>query len=231
ISTFHFPDNHSSDKSVSKSIALAVFDGHGGGSCVDIISRRLFHYIALSLNPSIKSYDKNQLNTLIEDLYYCPNPYHNITHKYEDRAAEYLKKHLLESEEKILTQFVRDLKPNNDISSALENAFIRCDSDLSEEIEHNLLSSSSNILLHYYLSLAVSGCCVTLMLIHEDIAYIASTGDCRAVLGLSGSSNTKATLKTIDLSKEHNSDNIAELKRVLSEHPKSEQNNIIRNER
>ncbi len=60
---------------------------------------------------------------------------------------------------------------------------------------------------------------------------ILISGDCRAVLGLKTSSSTGSTLKTIDLSKEHNSDNISELKRVLSEHPKSEQNNIVKNNR
>ena len=59
----------------------------------------------------------------------------------------------------------------------------------------------------------------------------SSSGDCRAVLGLRDNSSQKPTLKTIDLSREHNSDNIAELKRVLGEHPKSEQNYIVRNER
>ncbi|XP_054164890.1 pyruvate dehydrogenase [acetyl-transferring]-phosphatase 1, mitochondrial-like [Oppia nitens] len=229
ISRIH---SNSNECRLSDSIVMAVFDGHGGGSCADIISRRLFHYIALALNAKTESIDLNQLNHLVEDLFYCPNPYHNITHKYEDRAAEYLKKHLLESEQRILDKFTKDFKPRDDISSALETAFLRCDSDLSDEIEHNLLCSSSNTLLHYYLSLAVSGCCVTLILIHNNIVYIASTGDCRAVLGLtSGLSTGKPTVKTIDLSKEHNSDNISELKRVFSEHPKSEQNNIIRNER
>jgi len=44
-------------------------------------------------------------------------------------------------------------------------------------------------------------------------------------------SSKDSTIKTIDLSNEHNSDNITELKRVLSEHPKSEQNNIVKNNR
>lgn len=216
----------------SDSIALAVFDGHGGGSCVDVISRRLFHYIALSLIPNIKTFNSNELQTFVQDLFHCPNPYHNITSLYEDRAAQFLKKSLLESENKALQKFVEDIEPTDDISSAIEKAFLRCDSDLSQEIEHNLISSSSsNILLHYYLSLAVSGCCVSLLFIHQNIAYIASTGDCRAVLGLKDRSSKDLTGKTIDLLKEHNSDNISELKRVLSEHPKSEQNNIIRDNR
>ena len=177
ITRFHF--NHIKDTNndcVSDSLALAVFDGHGGGSCADLVSRRLFHYIALSLIPDIKTYDKNQMKSLAEDLFYCPNPYHNITSLYEDRAAEYLRKYLLETEHKNFDKFVNELKPTTDISTAIENAFLKCDSDLSEEIEHNLLTSTSNILLHYYLSLAVSGCCVSLLLIHNNIAYIASTG-------------------------------------------------------
>ena len=173
VTRFHKPKN---DSCMTDTIAMAVFDGHGGGSCADLVSRRLFHYIALSLNANPESYDSNCLNSMIEDLFYCPVPYHNIKCLYEDRAADFLIKYLIDSELKLFEKFVKDLTPTNDISSAIENAFLRCDNDLSEEIEHNLLTSTSNVLLHHYLSLAVSGCCVTLMLIHNDVAYIASTG-------------------------------------------------------
>jgi pyruvate dehydrogenase phosphatase len=176
ISRFSFKALGNSSE-LSDSIALAVFDGHGGGSCADVISRRLFHYIALSLIPNIKTFNKKELETLVQDLYYCPNPNHNITSLYDERAAHYLKEYLNESEQKALEKYVEDFEPTDDISTAIGKAFLRCDSDLSQEIEHNLLSSSSNILLHYYLSLAVSGCCVTLLLIHQNIAYIASTGN------------------------------------------------------
>lgn len=173
VTRFHDPKN---DSGVSDTIALAVFDGHGGGPCADLVSRRLFHYIALSLNANPESYDRNCLNTMIEDLFYSPVPYHNITSLYDDKAADYLINYLIEHELKLFEKFVKEMTPTDDISTALENAFLKCDNDLSEEIETNLLTSTSNVLLHHYLSLAVSGCCVTLMLIHKDIAYIASTG-------------------------------------------------------
>lgn len=32
-------------------LLVGIFDGHGGGACAQVISKRLFHYIAASLLP------------------------------------------------------------------------------------------------------------------------------------------------------------------------------------
>ena len=76
-----------------------------------------------------------------------------------------------------------DLDASGAIESAIRRAFLACDRDLSREIQVNLLNTSSNVLLHYYLSLAVSGSCATLVILYRNEAFIASTGDCRAVMG------------------------------------------------
>lgn len=62
--------------------------------------------------------------------------------------------------------------------------------------------------------------------------YVSSLGDCKAVLGFreAGPANYQVT-KSIDLTNEHNSDNAAETKRLLSSHPSNERKTIIRNDR
>ncbi|KAF7496165.1 [Pyruvate dehydrogenase [acetyl-transferring]]-phosphatase 2 [Sarcoptes scabiei] len=77
------------------------------------------------------------------------------------------------------------------------------------------MSNNSKAWSHYYYSLAVSGCCTALVLVIDDHFYIASAGDCRAVMGFS----------------EHNSDNINELNRIYSQHAPEEKNFIIRENR
>lgn len=56
-------------------------------------------------------------------------------------------------------------------------------------------------------------------------------GDCKAVLGYEELQDNGKTIKTTDLSKDHNSDNLNELKRIFAAHPAKEQNNVIKNNR
>ena len=57
-------------------------------------------------------------------------------------------------------------------------------------------------------------------------------GDCKAVVGVKTvDENGGEAVKAHNLSIEHNSDNLNELKRLFAAHPQQEQNNIIRNNR
>ena len=111
---------------------------------------------------------------------------------------------------------------HNDFSmdKALENAFLRLDADISTEAlaQHNVRT----------MAVAMSGavCCVAH--IYGPHLHIASTGDCAAVLGTITETGEWVTTK---LSNEHNSDNVAEVRRILGEHPPNERDTVIRNER
>jgi len=105
----------------------------------------------------------------------------------------------------------------------------------------------------HYSYAAVSGCCAIVLVIHDGVAYLASSGDCRAVLGLYDPSKQsdgadqgqqfknynqsiqiqpKAnSFKAIELNEEHNCDNINEVRRLTASHPKSEQNTMIKHNR
>lgn len=241
-------------------ILFAVFDGHGGGFCADVIARRLFHYLAIGLKALfIKTFSplkKNIfLSTGVADLLkqisndHSKSPsqiYLNIYTMYEEQVARRLQARIEEFEFEALKRFASEeierstaeCKDSNSISdeeikSLLLRAFTRCDEDLSREIESNLIDTTSNVLLHYYHSLAVSGCCAALILVYQNKIYMASVGDCRAVLGLVKSDHLQANkrFRMVELSHEHNSDNASELVRIYSEHPKEEHNFIIREHR
>uniref|UniRef100_A0A6P6YEI2 Pyruvate dehydrogenase [acetyl-transferring]-phosphatase 1, mitochondrial-like n=1 Tax=Dermatophagoides pteronyssinus TaxID=6956 RepID=A0A6P6YEI2_DERPT len=263
VSTINLDDDED-----NRATIFGVFDGHGGGFCADVIARRLFHYIAIGLkakhinstqSKEMATIDTNNIAKIVSDHSLSPsNFYHNIHSIYEAEVARRLQSRIEEFEKDALQKFaIEELEDNSPVStddtikSILERAFIRCDQDLSHEIETNLTNTTSNLLLHYYHSLSVSGSCASVALVIGNKLYIASTGDCRAVMGLlrvddqhqqqhNNQSTTKQRLsslekkqklRVIELSREHNSDNVNELNRIYSEHPKEEHNYIIREHR
>lgn len=213
-------------------LILGVFDGHGGGTTADLISSRLFNYIALSLLPKperLKISSHEQLKEIVVDLYNSPQPI----------ATPCLPR---DTEARSLVYYNEELDRDSDIAAKLKSSFKRCDEDLSQEIQHNLANPQSDTsTLHYYLSAAVSGCCALVMIIHNGFAYMASVGDCRAVLGLYSKDSQQTADGTnyvssqmfgaVELNHEHNCDNVEEIRRLASNHPKSEQNTMIRHNR
>lgn len=105
-------------------------------------------------------------------------------------------------------------------SIALQNAFLQLDKDIaSEAIEHHNGRT---------LSVAMSGAVACVVYVDGIDVHVANTGDCAAVLG---SVNETGEWKAKRLSSEHNSDNLAEVKRITGAHPLSERDTVIRGER
>lgn len=162
-------------------LILGVFDGHGGVTTADIICKRLFNYIALSLyatplnKPKLsKISNESELLNLLIDLHNSPKQKEDVLRLKRDDL-----KLLFDFKNKLL------ISDNNDIAANLKASFNQCDEDLSKEIQENLLDTkyTTRDVLHHYLSAAVSGCCALVMVINRGIGYLASTGDCRSVLG------------------------------------------------
>ncbi|XP_066586618.1 pyruvate dehydrogenase [acetyl-transferring]-phosphatase 1, mitochondrial [Prorops nasuta] len=202
---------------LTKGILLGVFDGHGGGACAQVISKRLFSYIAASFLPHelLKQYlnmmgtdeplrlleefnDKVELLAEIKDLY---------------RAS-------------FLT-FLSDLlqtEPTSEfqMETALESAFLRLDTDLSSEALSDFSRRDAT------LTVAMSGAVAVVAHIDGPHLHVANTGDCQAVLGVL-SENNEWTAKIMTV--EHNTDNRTEVERILSEHPNNERSTVIKMER
>lgn len=233
---------------------FGVFDGHGGRFCADVVTRRLFKYITLTLSDDpVGDVAQKRLDNIVQDMYICPDIDASINLTYGangDKLSEYI----AHQDQIALHRYAELLVQNcpKTFEDKLYHAFVTCDQDLSDEIEAALSSTKSKILLHYYYSLAVSGCCVSLILVKDDDCFIASTGnqlcflnhndslsdkifylgDCKAVLGFREASGSQRPItKSIDLNFEHNSDNVAEIKRLVAAHPLEDVRNLVKNDR
>jgi pyruvate dehydrogenase phosphatase len=106
------------------------------------------------------------------------------------------------------------------MTEVLENAFLRLDQDISTEAMESGISQT--------LSVALSGSVAIVAHIDKNHLHVASTGDCQAVLG---SINENGDWSAKKMSEEHNAENMAEVRRILAEHPNSERDTVIRGDR
>ncbi len=79
-----------------------------------------------------------------------------------------------------------------------------------------------------YLVISISGAVAVVAHIDKNHLYVANAGDCKAVLGTVTDTGQWISKP---LSKEHNTDNIAEVRRIFGEHPQIERDTVIRSDR
>ena len=91
-----------------------------------------------------------------------------------------------------------------EMEKALEYAFQRLDEDISTEAVESPSART--------MSVAMSGSCAVVAHIDQNHLYVASTGDCQAVLGTLTDTGQWVPKR---LTEEHNTDNNAEVKRIL----------------
>lgn len=190
---------------------FGVFDGHGGHNLAELLSHRLLDYIALSILPPalLKEYlEKNKRTHLVQ-----------VVHAIDSLTDRQTEVHF-----DSLNAFARNLLSSASspfsMQDALHRAFVQLDNDISREIIEQKLPNGSQY--------AVMGSCACVVHIDGTHLHVASTGDCKAVLGIL---SDDATWLSKAVSVEHNTDNINELRRVLSEHPASESNSVVKQDR
>ncbi|XP_038216560.1 pyruvate dehydrogenase [acetyl-transferring]-phosphatase 1, mitochondrial [Zerene cesonia] len=196
---------------------MGVFDGHGGPACAQVISKRMMKYIAASLLPShVLENVKNQEETdnLIETFNDKADIVQDLKFIYDNSFRHYLSE---------LSEFH---KQELDVKSALEKSILQMDDDISKEVLEPYAADGT--LNHKTLSVALSGAVACIAYIDGPHLYVANVGDCNAVLGTMTEENEWISKK---ITKEHNSENFDELKRIWSEHPESERKTVIRRDR
>lgn len=195
-------------------LLMGIFDGHAGNSCAQVISKRLLRYVAASLVETSILKQQIELGAAKSTSFLkC----HNDNHDFVEELRE-----LYESSFRKFSSELLEKRPENfQMSDALENAFVRLDQDMSDEA-----ITSKNV--KQTLSVALSGSVAIVAHIDKNHLHVASTGDCQAVLGSITESGQWSAKK---LSEEHNAENMAEVRRILGEHPKSERDTVIRGER
>ncbi|KAF2896745.1 hypothetical protein ILUMI_09428 [Ignelater luminosus] len=200
-------------------VLVGVFDGHGGGACAQVVSKRLYHYIASCLLPQdhLKRYFASLETAEPLELI---QPYNDKVQFVEDVRDLY---------KNSFVDFVRDLSKEGyrsgfEMRKALETAFIRLDDDLSKEA----LPNPGGTVNMKTLSVAMSGSVSCVAHIDGPHLHVAHVGDCNAVLGVLSDTNSWIAKK---LTVEHNTYNQNEVNRIIKEHPYNESNTVIKMER
>lgn len=189
-----------------------MFDGHAGPSCAQIICKRLMRYIGASLIPPEVLRKKLDEGAKSSSFLECHNDKVDFVRQvddiYEQSFAKYARN--------LCNEHPSDFQ----ISVALQNACLQLDRDIATEALDYPTPRT--------MSVAMSGAVACVAYINGLDLHIANTGDCKAVMG---SLNEAGEWETKRLTNDHNSDNMAEVRRITGEHPLSERDTIIRGER
>lgn len=94
----------------------------------------------------------------------------------------------------------------------------------------SLYSRSPNVNTQVSLSVQVAfaGCTACVAHVGTDGIHVANAGDCRAVLGVQEEDGSWSALP---LSQDHNSQNLAEVERLKAQHPPSERDTVVTDDR
>lgn len=117
-------------------------------------------------------------------------------------------------------------KNNIDVKECLEKSIMHLDEDLSREVVEPFKTNGT--VNNKTLSVALSGAVACVSHIDGPHMYIANVGDCNAVVGTMKEDNEWIAKK---ITKEHNTENFDELKRIWNEHPDEERKTVIRRDR
>lgn len=197
---------------------MGVFDGHGGAACAQVVAKRLYNYITVSLLPPdllAKYLNSIELNSTEMQLV------QNINDKYD--FVDELKGIYAESFRRFISKLI-DKNKDFQMKDVLEHAFLKLDADLS----HEALQKNDGKVNLKTLSVGMSGAVACVAHIDGPHLHVASLGDCQAVIGVLTDSETWTAKK---VSIEHNTDNQVEVERILNEHPHNERDTVLKMER
>ncbi|XP_051952784.1 pyruvate dehydrogenase [acetyl-transferring]-phosphatase 2, mitochondrial-like [Xyrauchen texanus] len=207
----------------TRGMLFGVFDGHGGHACAQEVSERLPYYISVAMMSKSVLED---LEAAMETLRPVPpilQWYKNHNdNNYRESAALYIS-HLRVYWQELLAseKHGNGMKPVD----ALKYAFQRLDTDLSLEAQMPL---ANDLMRSTAIQAAFAGCTACVAHVGPEGIHVANAGDCRAVLGIQKEDGKWSALP---LTHDHNVTNAAEVKRVLCQHPASESQTVILDDR
>lgn len=196
---------------------FGVFDGHAGCACAQVVSERLFSYIAVMLSPLevVEKIKKGKLDP-------CDDLLYRFSHKDNYHSSD-----MIELYRRALQRLAAELQDSANDGCSIEDhikaAFMRLDHDILDDALPGIGQHSVNL---ETISLALSGACASVVYIDDIDLYVANTGDCRAVLGQQVEEDR---WEAIQLSFEHSFENKDEVERIQKQHPG--ESKILRNGR
>lgn len=206
----------------TKGMMFGVFDGHAGYACAQLVSERLFFYIAVSL---LSQQTLEEIELAMESM----KPVQPILQWYKHPKDSFFQEMASLHLEKLRVYWqdllTLDIGQGLSVNDALIHAFKRLDSDISLEVQAPTENKSTKTIA---LQVAFSG--ATACVAHIDGAHlhVANTGDCRAILGVQ---NQDGSWSALPLTQDHTAFNKMETLRLKKEHPASEEDSLIVNNR
>ncbi|XP_067090834.1 pyruvate dehydrogenase [acetyl-transferring]-phosphatase 2, mitochondrial [Osmerus mordax] len=207
----------------TKGMLFGVFDGHGGWACAQAVSERLLYYVAVAM---MSQRSLEELERCVEQGRPLPPILqwykHHSDYNYRESASLYVD-HL-----RVFWQELLDSEEHGDGMSppdALAYAFKRLDTDISLEAQVPL---SSDLMRSTAIQVAFAGCTACVAHVGPEGIHVANAGDSRAVLGVQ---ETDGSWSALPLSLDHNSQNQSEMKRIRAQHPPSERDTVVMDDR
>ena len=188
---------------------FGIFDGHAGCACAQVVSERLFSYIAVMLSPveTLEKIIDGHIDPCDDLLYRFPH----WDFYYSTDLAPLYKKSLRKLAKEVLTA------PNDHdhatIEELIQAAYMRLDHDILADA---LSTSSGSTIELEKMQLAFSGSCAITAFVQGTDLYIANSGDSQAVLGLQ---TEDGQWEPVELSKMHTAENHDEVERLNKQHP------------
>jgi len=230
---------HPSKPNDPPGMLFGVYDGHGGASCGIVTANRLQHYVTAGLLPTEDL--RNHLDRLKlagEDVDAVQKEMNSILTAFNDdwEMVHDLKRAHQRSYIEYVSNLFRGRVEEDEADSGLtaagltvaekiSRAFISLDQDMSDEAITQAGDDEVGLMTS---TVALSGAVAVIAHVEGPMLHIASCGDCVAVLGSLSENDTWVAKK---LTVDHNTDNQAEVKRILEEHPGEQKRNIFRGDR
>lgn len=230
--------------SEEKSYLFGVLDGHGGGQCADVVSKRIGDYYMTTQVPEDEI--RNYLviaNQQVSGTTFAPRllPYRS-RNLFNDRVAG---DHTYPRSVNVfndiwpmwrdsLHKFAHDIATGevkiSDDRDAVREAIMRLDNDILGEAYRygsrdvsTIWGNLSSAVRQFFRDVARSGSVGSLVLIKQGLLTLGHLGDTRAVLGRKIDNSWAAD----KISEEHNHNKVRERNRMHSEHPSEEQDSIF----
>ncbi|XP_069822383.1 pyruvate dehydrogenase [acetyl-transferring]-phosphatase 2, mitochondrial [Dendropsophus ebraccatus] len=206
----------------TKGHMFGIFDGHAGSACAHSVSERLFYYIAVSLmsQGTLQEIElaTEHMKPVLPILQWHK---HKNDYIYREIASLYVN-HL-----RVYWQELIDLDNESGMSvaDAMSYAFQRLDSDISLEAQ---VPTDNEMVRNLTLQVAFSGATACVSHVDGLNLHVANSGDCRAVLGVQ---EVNGAWSAVPLTADHNALNKSEVERIRSEHPASEEETLVSDER
>ena len=188
---------------------FSIIDGHKGYSCSHYLQSHILQFVISTLQSNQAVLQKPDLEILMTMNFTSTS---NALYNNDD-----------------------DIQVSNIPTSVMEQCLMESFKSLDEHISNQALRDIKLILQGHSMTLdmrerimrAVEGACAILAVVQSDSISVATTGDCRVVVG---QRLADGTWRALPLSVDQNVKNADEVKRIKSAHP-GEENTVILNGR